>query len=106
MKLEPVAEGKLTANGTEQTMVECPDLAILEGFVNLGNMQAGDSIIIRQYVMINSNYTLYAQETYNGVTTEPALHITPRAHKDKTKITLEQTAGSYRDYDYEFVREV
>lgn len=106
MKLEPVVEGTLIADGTEQTLVENDVLSLLTGYLSLDNMQAGDSVIIRQYVRINGVYTLYASETFSGVQTEPGLHFQTRPTKDNSKITLQQTAGGYRSFDYEFVREV
>jgi len=106
MRLEVVAEGALVADGSEQVMVESPDLAILTGWISLSNLQGGDTIIIRQYVWVNTVKELYAQETFSGAQPEALLHISRRAHKDKTQITLQQTAGSYRSFDYEFVREV
>jgi len=48
MKLEPVAEGTLTADGTEQTLVEDVVLSNLSGFVSLAEIEAGDIVIIRQ----------------------------------------------------------
>lgn len=106
MKLEPVAEGKLTAAGTEQDVVVCEDLAILTGYISMSKMQLGDEIVVRQYVKVNNEEELYHQETYSGVPAEPLINFQPRAHKDKIRITLQQTAGSYKDFNYEFVREV
>lgn len=107
MKIEVVAEGALTADGSEQMIVEDgPGPAILSGFINLENLQGGDSVIIRAYAMVNGVYGLYGQDTYSGAQTEPVLRLNGIRYKDKLKITLQQTAGSYRSFDYEFVREV
>jgi len=106
MKLEPLSEGTLTADGTEQIVVESMILAILAGWLVMDKMEAGDTITIKQYVSVNGTYQLYAQEPYSNVQTEPVLHISPRVHRDRIKITLQQTTGPYKTFDYEFTREV
>jgi hypothetical protein len=106
MKLEPFAEGILVADGMEQLVVENPVLSILTGYLGLGNLQAGDTVIIRQYVKLDGTYGLYASETYSGIQTEPTLHFTGRPSMDKIKLTLEQTAGVMKSFAYQFIREV
>lgn len=106
MKLEPVARGKITADGSEQTLVEDTLLSNLSGFVDLTQMQPGDTVTIRQYVDMNGGYKLYADETYNDAQIQPAVYITAKTSNTKMKITLQQTAGTYREFSYEFNREV
>lgn len=107
MKIETIAEGTLTANGSEQKVVEDGvGPAILSGFINIKNLQGGDSVTVKAYARVNGTYGLYGQDTYGGIQAEPVLRINGIRYKDKLKITLQQTAGSYRGYDYEFVREV
>lgn len=107
MKIETVAEGTLTADGSEQTVVEDGvGPAILSGFINVKNLQLGDSVAVKAYAMVNGTYGLYGQDTYAGAQPEPVLRISGIRYKDQLKITLQQTAGSYRGFDYEFVREV
>lgn len=106
MKLEVVAEGALTADGSEQDLVVCDNLAILTGYTSMSEMVAGDTIIIKQYMTVNGHEELYHQETYSGVPTEPIIHFQSRPHKDRTRITLQQVAGPYKIFNYEFVREV
>lgn len=106
MKLEVVAQGVITADGTEQVLVEDVDLSTLSGFLDLAMMQAGDTVVIRQYIDLNGGYKLYAEESYNDNQVQPALHLTPKGSNTKMKITLQQTAGTYRQFGYEFIREV
>lgn len=106
MKLEHIAEGVLVADGTEQTLIEDVKLSNLSGFLDLAQMQIGDTVTVRQYVLLNSIYKLYAGETYNDAQIQPALHLTPKGASNKMKITLQQTAGAYRQFAYEFIREV
>ena len=105
MKLETVAEGELTADGSEQDVVVCIDLAILSGYISMSKMQVGDTMIVKQYIKVNGTDELYAQDTYSGPQIE-LLHFQSRAFKDTTRITLQQTAGPYKTFDYEFIREV
>ena len=106
MRLEPVAQGTIIADGTEQLVVEDAVLSNLSGFLDLVELQAGDTVIIRQYVDMNGGYKLYAEESYSDVQAQPALHLTPKTSNTKMKVTLEQTAGTYKEFGYEFVREV
>lgn len=106
MRLELVAEGILTADGSEQTLVEDALLSNLSGFVSLAQMEAGDTVTIRQYVDLNGGYRLYADESYSDAQIQPAVYITPKISNTKMKITLQQTAGAYGSFAYEFNREV
>ena len=106
MKLEVAAEGELTADGSEQDLLISSTLAILTGYVSMSKMEAGDTIVIKQYIMVNSSEELYHQATYSGIPSEPLIHFQSRAYKDQMRITLQQTAGTYKTYDYEFVKEV
>jgi len=105
---EELTVGTLTADGTEQTVVEVSTLGTLEGYIDLSNMQAGDSVTIREYVKLKSDgaYRLYESATYTDAQSKPALHIVKLPTKYGIKVTLEQTAGTYRDYDYNFFRRV
>ena len=105
MKLETVAEGELTADGSEQNVVVCSDIAILSGYISMSKMGVADTIAVKQYIMVNGSEELYAQDAFSGQQIE-LLHFQSRAFKDTTRITLQQTAGSYKTFDYEFIREV
>jgi len=48
MKLEAVAEGELTADGSEQDVVTCACLAILSGYISMSKMDVGDTIVVKQ----------------------------------------------------------
>jgi len=105
---EELGVGTLTADGTEQTVVEVITLGTLEGYIDLANMQAGDSVTIREYVKLKSGgtYRLYDSATYTDAQSKPALHIVKLPTRYGIKVTLEQTAGVYRDYNYNFFRRV
>lgn len=107
-RLSALKSGNFTADDTEQTLLEFMDIGRVVGYVDLGNMQAGDIIIIRQYMKIidGGNYRKYAEETYTGLQSPPILYITPKETDFAIKITLQQVAGSYRTYPYNFLREI
>jgi len=100
--------GTLKADGTEQTVVEVTTIGTLEGYIDLANMQAGDSVTIREYVRMKSGgtYRLYDDATYTDAQTKPALHIVKLPTRYGLRVTLEQTAGVNRDYDYNFFRRI
>jgi len=114
MQLAVTSLGDVTMSGTEKTVIEVlqSDLSpydipfIIEGYVDLSPMQAGDTIVLREYVAIESGvtYKLYATHTYNDAQTEPLIHFTKKLGSYGYKVTAEQTAGTYRTLNYFFGR--
>jgi hypothetical protein len=104
--LEELAVGTLTADGTEQTIVESNVTGEIEGWIDLANMALGDSVTIKIYVKmkLNGSYRLYDSTTYSDVQTYPAIHIVKVPSKYGFKVTLQQTAGTYKNFDYNFFR--
>ena len=100
--------GTLTATGGEDDVVELIELATLEGYIDLSNMQAGDGVTISEYVKLKTggSYVLYDSASYSGVQAKPGLHVVKLPGKYGLNVTLEQTAGVNRDYDYNFFKEV
>jgi len=106
---EEHAVGTLTADGTEQTIVEITGVLVrLAGYIDLANMAAGDTTVVRIYMMLKSGgaYRKYVEEEYKDAQTLPALFCVERVAKYGIKITLQQTAGVYRTYDYNMFKEV
>jgi len=102
------ALGTLTATGAEDTIKEIlTTINKLHCFIDLTNMQAGDTIIIRQYMKIKAagSYILYAEETFSDAQTLPMLYVVTKPARYGIKITLEQTVGTYRDFDWETFQE-
>jgi len=104
---EVIAEGTLEADGTEQTVVEYTELAVVHGYIDLQNMETGDEVVIRAYVKFGPGkpYKKYAEETYSGPQSLPAQYVLPRLTVYGIKVTLQQTAGTYKSFDYVFVKE-
>lgn len=106
MSLEKHAAGTLTANGTEQMVTEIIEPSRFSGYISLAKMETGDTIVIRQYVrLLNGAYERYASETYSGVQDNPVLYFTPKEIASALRITLQQTAGTFKTFDYLFLKE-
>lgn len=100
------ATGTLTADGTEQVIKEITagttDVK-LHCYIDLTNMAAGDTVTIREYMTIKSlgSSIKYAEEVYNDAQTLPMLHVITKPARYGIKVTLQQTAVPYRDYDWQ-----
>lgn len=102
------ATGTLTATGAEDTIKEIlTTINKLHCFIDMTNMAASDTVVIRQYMTIKAagSPIKYAEETFNDVQALPMLYIVTKPARYGIKITLEQTAGSYRDFDWETFQE-
>lgn len=103
-------EGSLTADGAEQNVVLDETVGnpsrYLEGFIDLTNMAGGDTVVIREYISViaGPSYRKYAEETYSGVQALPLLFITTKPARYGLRVTLQQTAGTYKAYPYQFWR--
>jgi hypothetical protein len=103
-------EGTLTADGTEQNLVldEIPGNPprFLDGYVDLSAMAEGDTVVIRQYVSLVTpvSYKKYAEETFSGPQALPLLYITTKTGRYGIKVTLQQTAGTFKTFPFQFFR--
>lgn len=99
-------DGTLTADGTEQIIYEVtPTVTITPDSItmSLANMVANDRTIIRMYAKMKSggSYELIDSQVYTDGKTIPAINITGQPNRYGWKVTLEQTAGVDKDYDWE-----
>jgi len=104
-----VAEGVLVSDGTEQTVVEVEGLTDVDGYVDLSNMESGDTVILSRYVKIkpDGDYKRHARETYIGSQEEPLIRFPPITGYYGVKITLKQTSGTLnKEFPYQFFKEV
>jgi hypothetical protein len=106
--LAPLAptEGTVTTDGTVQTLVEKTGTLEfqLDGYVDLTHMAAGDAITIIQSMKIASGgaYVAYASENYSDAQTLKLLHIVTKPAVYGLKVTITETGGAHRAYDFEF----
>ena len=96
--------GTLTATGSEQTIREITRVGKVQGYIDFTNMVSGDAVIIRTYAKIKSggSYVLQGNKNIYGTQYTPKLmqiyeFPTPQYG---FKITLEQTDGTNRSYDW------
>jgi hypothetical protein len=102
-----LVQGTITADGTEQTVVEYTgNIAQISGYIDLSNMEDGDAVTVKLYVKIkpDGGYKLYHAETFNDKQEEPALYILPKVTGTAYKVTLQQTKGTYKSFDYLFIK--
>jgi hypothetical protein len=101
-------EGTVTMDGSEKTVFEFVGTGRISGHIDLQNMTAGDVVVIRQYIKVKDGgpYKKYAEETYSGAQSLPLIHVTPKSVGVALKVTIQQTAGSYKSFDYNFVKEL
>jgi hypothetical protein len=103
-------EGTVTMDGTEVTVVqdEIPGNPIrhLEGWIDLSPMENGDVVVIRMYIKptATGDYVKYAEETYSDAQPLPALRVVTLPARYGIKLTMQQTAGTYRTFTYLFFR--
>jgi hypothetical protein len=105
--LKVLRSGTVVADGSEQTLLEYAGaVAAIGGYVDLGNMEEGDAVVVRVYVKVRADgeYRLYHSERLEGRQEAPALYILPRVSGFAYKATLQQVAGAYKSFDYLFVK--
>ena len=102
-----------SALNTETTVVDIgaqSDDYIVEGWIDLGALQSGDSLVVREYVAVDgANFRLFAEATFDGPVDAPAVrfHAKTLTYNMKYRVTVTQTAGSaLRSFPYAFVVEV
>ena len=104
--LSKVAEGTLEANGSEQTVMEYIGLTEIGGYIDLSNMTDGDEVRIKIYVKIKEDgkYATLIDETFSDKQPKPAVYIVPKLSGYAFKVTLQQTKGTYKTFDYFFAQ--
>ena len=103
---EPEIEGSVLMNGTEQELAKS-ELGVqhqIEGMVDLTPLALGDTVVVRVYMSIKTpiSYAKYAEETYSDSVSPSLLFICTKVAKYGLKVTIQQTAGIYRFFNYQF----
>jgi hypothetical protein len=102
-RLKVEGSGTLTASGSEQTIKEITRVGRVQGYIDFTNMANGDITVISTYVKIKSggSYILQGQKTLVGAQTPKLLYIFEFPTTNYGfKISLQQTDGTNRDYDW------
>lgn len=99
-KAQLIAEGTLTATGhiDDILLIWAGRITQYFGQIDLDNLDAGDSVTIRTVI----GGVTHGTAIYNGPLSQPLILIDrhPVDMGDSFQITLEQTAGVMRDFDY------
>jgi hypothetical protein len=96
----------------EMTVVEVgaqSDDYIVEGYIDVSQLQTGDALEIREYIAVDgSNYQLFLRTTLSDPVSEPVIrfHAKTFVFLMKYKVTVVQTSGALRSLPYGFVLEV
>jgi len=102
LQMEMLAEGTLSADGSEQTVIETTGLGRIAGFIDLTVLASGETVIITEYVLLGG-WKPYQEENYTGP--NKILYILSREGPG-FKVTLRQTSGTMRNFQYYFTKEV
>ena len=99
-------DGTLTADGTEQIIYEVtPTVTLVPDSITMSllNMAADDAVTINMYAKLKSggSYELIDTQDYGNIKDIPVINITGQPNRYGWKVTLQQTAGINRDYDWE-----
>jgi hypothetical protein len=101
-----------SALNTETTVIEIgaqSDDYIVEGYIDVSQLQTGDALEIREYIAVDgTNYKYFIRTTLNGPVSEPVirLHAKTLLMFMKYEVTVVQTSGTLRSFPYGFVLEV
>lgn len=105
----PIVDDTETADGTEQTILEvtADKLKVLYGWISINAMDTDDKLVIRTYHDFGGGYVVHAVEDYKDAQAKSAIYVVDRMFKigAKYKVTIQQTAGTYRDYPFIFFQE-
>lgn len=100
-----LAEGTITSSAVEQDIINvtADKIQKIYGWININNMEAGDSIVIRTRL----NGVIHAQEEYSDVPVNGIVYVVERMIDagDVYRVTIQRTAGTDREYDYKFFYE-
>jgi hypothetical protein len=96
------------ADGSEQVVLEYIGLGRVFGYIDLQNMVEGDEVVIRQYMRLKPGgaFKRYAQASFSGVQTDPVVYIQPKEVDYGVRVTLQQIAGVFKSFDFNFLYEV
>jgi len=101
MVLGLAASGNLTTNGTEQILFTQSSVNHYAVYIYTQNMQAGDELTIRVFVLDDDGVTLrkYLDIALAGIQISPAVFI-PFIPTGQYRCTIQRTLGVDRNYTF------
>ena len=107
---EVEAEGILTADGTEQTIVDVQKTEPFKSlmYIDMSNLVGADQVDIVEYMQTSATESLksFTRSRFVGVQNPPMMMITEKLAAFRHVITLEQFGGAYRDFPWQLLVEV
>jgi hypothetical protein len=87
---------------TEHTLTTQTNNKFYTAYIDLTNMVSGDTVEIRVSLIVKTagSHILYYLGTYSGAQTNPLVYIASLPSDISWKLTLKQTTGTSRNYDY------
>lgn len=87
---------------TEHTLSTQTGNKFYTAYIDLTNMTSTDTVEIRVSVIVKSagSHILYFLQTFSGAQSNPLVYIPPLPSDISYKVTLKQTAGTGRTYDW------
>lgn len=94
-------EGSITANGTVQTIFDVTGTKYYAFQIDLSNMADGDLVTVTVYLKDAQfgTYVKYVANEYDGVQDE-ALYYLAFLPAYGIKVTIQQTTGTYKSFDW------
>lgn len=102
MAVTQVDSGTVTADGTEQTVDTQTAGGVYVWAVDLSNLAAGDSVTLRvkDKILAAGSAVLAFEQTFTGAQDIDWVCSEPVATAHEITFTLEQTAGTNRDFPW------
>lgn len=87
---------------TEHTLTTQTGNKFYSAYIDLTNMASGDTVEIRVSVIVKTagSHILYYLGTYSGAQTNPLVYVASLPSDISWKLTLKQTVGTGRTYDF------
>ena len=98
MKFKPLIDSTILATGAIQKIFTAGLPGVYFGILNLSELQAGDTVD----VAMKLEGDVYYHKIYSGVQPDPVLYVKPRQVISRMDITIEQTAGTFRSFEFKF----
>jgi hypothetical protein len=89
--------------GVEHTLIDdtTHSGSVLDGYVDVSNLAAGDAVDITVYMMLLSGGLAIAyKDTFIGVQDKKIIYIPSVTEPAEYKLTLKQTTGTGRNFDW------
>jgi len=108
-EIEPVeGEVTLTELDAEVEVFSVSDdrVMVVTGYIDLSEMQTGDTVVLREYIAIEP-YGIpkgFNTVSYSDVQADPIVCFPLKVIRGAYRLTIKQTAGAPRSFKYQFFK--